>query len=107
MNSSLELKNQLNESSYLNSSNISFIEYCLIPKDFDSLYELFECYGALFQTRYEESFLEFGLAIGTVLLNLLVAILIFTKPVKLSVFDQILIGHCIVDGVTGLIDIPL
>ena len=29
------------------------------------------------------------------------------KLIKTTIFDQILIAHCLVDGITGLIDIPL
>jgi hypothetical protein len=46
--------------------------------------------------------------LGTFIFNLLVIVLLwFRKTGKLSIFNKVLIGHAFVDGLTGLIDIPL
>jgi hypothetical protein len=46
--------------------------------------------------------------LGTIIFNLLVIVLLwFKKTSKLSVFNKVLIGHAFVDGLTGLISMPL
>lgn len=63
----------------------------------------------LFGQYYLEATVELFIILGAIFFNLLLIVLIYRKPnknVKLLCFDQIYIGHAIVDGVTGLVDIP-
>ena len=58
----------------------------------------------LFWNILRKYFLKKGLAMGTVVFNLLVFVLLITKKrnKRISVFDKVIIGHSIVDGLTGL-----
>ena len=92
-----------------NISNDSFdymLEHCKTPQSL-SWTEFLDCYSIL--SRYEmfRSIFGFCVAISSFSLNLLVIVMIYAKPVHLTIFDKILIGHCIVNGLTGLIDIPI
>lgn len=65
------------------------------------------CYELFFQERSAQALTELSVAFFAFLFNLLVIISIVTEEGKTNTFDTILIGHSIVDGLTGLIDIPL
>ncbi len=69
--------------------------------------EFSNCYQYFFHINISASILTIILIVATVILNLLV--IVFIKKNKkngLSAFDQILLGHAIVDGLTGLVDVP-
>ena len=84
-----------------------FLQACLTPQlmDFNTFVT---CYGALARASIMSPLLElFLVAFGSFFMNLLVIIMILMKPMTLSTFDKIMIGHALVDGLTGLIDIPI
>ena len=80
---------------------------CDIPQFFESFESFAHCYAYFSSRAIHLPILELFLAFSAFLANLLVVILIYLKPAKINVFDQILIAHSIVDGLTGLVDIPL
>jgi hypothetical protein len=83
------------------SSNISSL-VCEIGK-----YEqFFECYKYFFINNLTESILSWLLIFSTIIANLFVILLIHRNSDKITIFDQILINHCLLDGLTGLVDIP-
>lgn len=82
------------------------INNCFEKVNFTNIIDFFECYKHYFNENMIVSILALILIIGTIVLNLIVIILIIKNSTKLTIFDQILIGHSIVDFLTGLIDIP-
>ncbi len=83
------------------SSNISSL-VCEIGKD----EQFFECYRYFLINNLTESILSWLLIFCTIFANLFVIILIHRNSEKITIFDQILINHCLLDGLTGLVDIP-
>ena len=99
-------------SNYLswNDSNlVNDTEMCLQPQAFVSFSTFLNCYGIIFRIKSVECILELSLAFITVVLNSTVvwSILSELKTRPLNMFDQILVGQAIVNGVTGLVDISL
>jgi hypothetical protein len=92
----------------LNSSNFSIFEYdyCETHQTFSSIEKFLKCYGYFFNRSSSSSILEILLFIGAFTINFLVIILLYARPIKISIFDQILIGYCFVNGLTGIVDIP-
>ena len=89
------------------NSNLTEIDYCSEPKFFRSINELFSCYSALSKNKIVIITLQLLLIVCTVLANLAVFLLKCKTRRSKNIFDLILIGHSIVDGVTGLVDEPL
>lgn len=91
--------------------NGSFINYCK-PLNCSSdnnrttTNSFLSCYRQLYQYRWMLNTLEILLAVLIVAFNTLVIIILARKPTKMSIFDKIMIAHCIVDGLTGLLDVP-
>ena len=84
----------------MNSTN------CFTKNFSRNFFELFECYEYHFCQSIISSLLSILLIIGTIISNSLVIMLIKRNSLKLTIFDKILIGHSIVDGLTGLIAMP-
>ena len=82
--------------------NISFI-ICDIAQN----EQFFECYQFFFLNNLIESILSWLLIFSTIFANSFVIILIHRNSDKITIFDQILIYHALLDGLTGLIDIPI
>lgn len=93
------------------SNNITLTfksENCTEPQVITNIFDFSVCY-TYFATEY------LGKTIGLLLLAFLITISNVIVIVSLSVqtssqsviFDEILIGYCIVNGITGLIDMPL
>ena len=82
--------------------NISFI-ICEIAQN----EQFFECYQFSFLNNLIESILTWLLIFSTIFANSFVIILIHRNSDKITIFDQILINHALLDGLTGLIDIPI
>lgn len=89
------------------NSNLTEIDYCSEPKSFRSINELFSCYSVLSKNKTVIITLQLLLIVCTVLANLAVFLLKCKNKRSKNVFNLILIGHSIVDGVTGLVDEPL
>ena len=90
-----------------NQTNLSLADYCKTPQTFYTSEQFFKCYDYFAKQKPVATFFEILLSCGTVFSNLLVVICIVFGSKKKTCFDKILFGCCIVDGVTGLIDIPL
>ncbi len=94
------------------SSNTSAVQDCQTPQTFHSFTEFTHCYTFFFARSYLISILEILLILAIVSFNLLLILMIYFKPrprlgKHLSCFDQIYIGHATVNGLTGLLDVPL
>ena len=112
------------------NTNYSTDIFCLTPQAFTTFEDFSLCYQYFFMNAPTRAILEILLCLGTVVTNTTVIICLLLKP-KLSLFDQILIGHGklkkqkqnnhigwiilitiiysnkgIVDGLTGVVDIP-
>lgn len=80
---------------------------CSKEHEITSYLEFFDCYSFFFQKSLIQSSLTISLMVSTVVFNVAV-IYCIKKNLKLhlSLFDKILIGHTIVDALTGLIIMP-
>jgi hypothetical protein len=90
-----------------NYSNKTLEEICHIPQTFKNIYDFFECYRIVAIKEIDAVVFELFLAASVVFLNSLVVICMVFGSNKKTCFDKILFGYCLVDGVTGLFDIPL
>ena len=90
-----------------NFSNKTFDEICRIPQTFSNIHDFFECYSVIAKEEPEHCVLELFLAASVVFLNSLVVVCMIFGSNKKTCFDKILFGYCLVDGITGLFDIPL
>lgn len=86
--------------------NVSDNLNCTVPHEITDLNEYLYCYSFFYQQSITESSLTLALIVGTVVFNAAVIYFIVKNCKKISIFDEILIGHAIVDGVTGAIDMP-
>ena len=85
---------------------MNFSNNCSISQTFTDLNEFLECYITNFEKSITMSIFSLLLALCVVGSNALVIVLIKRNSLKQNVFDQILIGHAVVDGLTGFIGIP-
>jgi hypothetical protein len=93
----------------LNQTNETFIDfrtYCYTPKTFTNLTEYFKCYQLIASEKVIISVLELLVAFGAALVNGFNIFCLFVGSTKRTCFDEILVGYCLVNGITGLIDIP-
>ncbi len=87
----------------LSQKNISLKEFCEVHQTFSDPNEFYECYKYFAQKELSKTIFGLTLALLAVLLNLIVLIsLIFGSRNKIC-FDRILVGYCLVDGITGKI----
>ena len=92
---------------WTSDGNLSdFRTYCYTPKTFTNLTEYFECYRLVASEKVAISILELLVAFGAAFINGFVVFCLFVSSSKKTCFDQILVGYCLVNGITGLIDIP-
>lgn len=96
-----------NVSSSLNQTD------CSIPQEFTTASRFFSCYYKLFIGNIEANILKALMIFFTISLNTIIIIVLSRKRVsnnnnnnKKNVFDKIMISHCVVDGLTGLLDAP-
>jgi hypothetical protein len=88
-----------------NLANISNIS-CSEPHYMSSLDEFLHCY-ALFTSMYPtRAALELLLIVFAIFFNALVIIMIYYNSISWTVFDQVLIGHCLIQEITAVVDIP-
>ena len=76
------------------STNLTIYELCEIEHDIGSINELFTCYFYLFRISFVESIFGLIILFGTCIANFLVIALITKNHIKITLFDQIIIGHC-------------
>ena len=87
----------------LSQKNISLKELCEKHQTFNNPNEFYECYNYFAQKELSKTIFGLTLALLAVLLNFIVLIsLIFGSRNKIC-FDRILVGYCLVDGITGKI----
>ena len=84
----------------LNTSN------CSIPHTSKSFDDFARCYDQFASKKKLEQILGIMLIVSGSLTNLAVILLIYLRSIKFSYFDKILVNHCIIQGVTALVDIP-
>lgn len=89
----------------------TMLKNCSTPQNFASAFDMLKCYRLLYTLRWELNTAEILLALLIVAFNSLVVVLLATKKkqqttTKISIFDKLMIAHCIVDGLTGLLDVP-
>jgi hypothetical protein len=87
-------------------SNLTF-RNCEQLQTFDNITAFFHCYEYFFIKSNYRSIVHWIIILGSIFFNGLVIFLTSNGSNKFSLFDQILFGHCIVDGLTGIVDIPL
>ena len=78
---------------FSNTTNLTLYELCETQHDLASFHELVTCYFYLFQFSIAESVLGLVVVFGACIGNLLVIVLILVTHKKITLFDQILIGH--------------
>jgi hypothetical protein len=88
-----------------NSTTFSYSD-CQTSQTITSLENFFICYSFFYNQSPSQSIAQIFLFVGTILVNFLVITLLYVRPIKISIFDQILIGYCLVNGITGIVDIP-
>jgi hypothetical protein len=94
---------------YANSTNESIYnqtEQCLWPHTSKSLSEYLDCYSMLTAKDRTNQIFQICLIVFIIITNIFVICIICLKSLKFNVFDEILVNHCIIQGVTGLIDVP-
>ena len=89
----------------MNHSNLSELDICLIKQNFASSWEFFHCFKLLYVYRIGVAIFGTLLITGIVIANF--TLIIHKLRSKISIHDQIIIGNCIVDGLTGIVDVPL
>jgi hypothetical protein len=77
-----------------------------VPHYVTTASEFFECYAYFVRANPSRATLEVILFTLAFILNWSTVALIYHNSISWSVFDTILISHCIVQGVTAGIDIP-
>ena len=83
------------------NKSTDFLSYCYTPKTFSSLAEFMECYKAVASDKLTTSILEIILAVGAAFINTLVIVCVIVSSNTNTCFDQILVGYCLVNGITG------
>jgi hypothetical protein len=83
------------------NKSTDFLSYCYTPKTFSSLAEFMECYKAVASDKLTTSILEILLAVGAAFINTLVIVCVIVSSNTNTCFDQILVGYCLVNGITG------
>lgn len=81
------------------------VSNCTNFQDFN-LNDLLKCYRYLYSLNWHLNTAEILLALFIVVLNVFVIAILCRKPAKMTIFDKLMIAHCIVDGLTGLLDVP-
>ena len=97
--------NSTSSNSNQTSSNDLF--NCTTPQYFTDLDLFGHCYAYFFLAQTFSSVGQCVLIVGTVSFNSLLIISSWKSSGSNCVFNDILVGHALVDGITGLIDIPL
>jgi hypothetical protein len=96
-----------NQSSFKNLILNETTYFCEIPHQSESFEKFIECYKYFASKSIGMCIFQVCLFTLATLCNALVIVLIMLRPIKLTIFDSILIGHCLVNGITSAIDVPL
>lgn len=84
----------------------SSLNNCLDRQVFTSSGEFFNCYVTLASLNWPSSISQYVFVILTIVLNSTLVILLVRKPSKTSVFDHVLIAHCLINIFVGLLILP-
>lgn len=87
-------------------NDTNFTRACLEPHAITSAQEFFDCYAHLFKFNVPLYTFEIFLILSAAACNSFVIISIYFYSVSYTVFDQILIGHCLIQALTATVDIP-
>lgn len=79
------------------------VEQCSEPQIFSSSADFFHCYAVLFGQNFVGNVVTIVLFVLTVIFNIMVIIILLYGKNRITIFDKILIGRCVVDGTTGSI----
>lgn len=82
------------------NSSITFLDWCYEKKSFDKNSDFVACYNAIIAEKPTTAALEILLAIGAGAINGFVIFCIFASSNKKKVFDYILAGYCLINGLT-------
>lgn len=93
-----ENQTQMSETSFSN---------CSVPQYFSNYSDFAACYRYFSTNQLAKTIGFASLALFITIANILVIISISKSSSQNLIFNQILIGYCVVNGFTGLIDIPL
>lgn len=85
---------------------LEFAECVINDGSMDSLRQFVKCFRYFVSKSIFVSCLVLCFSFLTVVLNLAVIVFIFRLKAHKTVFDKIFIGHCIVDGLVGLLVVP-
>jgi hypothetical protein len=83
------------------NTSLDFLSWCYTPKTFKTWGDYWDCYQAVAADKSTASILEILLAFGSAFVNTLVIICVAVSTNKKTCFDQILVGYCFVNGITG------
>ena len=83
------------------NKKMNFTLNCSKEQTFTDLNEFLECFQLNFRKEFYFTVLAFLLAFCIVVFNVIVIVLINRNSFTITVFDEILIGHAVVDGLTG------
>jgi hypothetical protein len=83
------------------NTSLDFLSYCYTPKTFETWSDYWACYLAVAADKPVATTLEILLAVGAAFINSLVIFCVFFSTNKKTCFDQILVGYCLVNGITG------
>ena len=87
-------------------NNFFNVDNCHIPQYASSLSEFFLCYGNALKTDPIKGYIELLFVIATIVVNMFVYFMIYFRSVNWTVFDQALLGHCFIQLVTSILEIP-
>jgi hypothetical protein len=86
--------------------DVDYDAECVDTDGMDSLRQFLKCFRYFLSKSILISCLVLAFAFATVVLNLAVILFIIRLKAHKTVFDQIFIGHCVVDALVGLLVIP-
>ena len=104
LHSADEMNTSLN---YTNSSYEQFVLVCESKKTYTYFDDFIKCYKFFALENLLLTIFELGVASAATFFNSLVVISLIFESKRMNCFDKVLVGFCLVDGITGIVDIPL
>jgi hypothetical protein len=83
------------------------IELCEKKQFFNNIQAFFYCFDYFYCKLWFASTIQLFVCIGIIVFNFLVMLLMWANSDKITKFDQIIFGHSMIDGVTGVVDSSL
>ncbi len=69
---------------------------CDKPQDFNTINDFFVCFVHFANENIPKTIFGFSLVFGIIVANTYVIVMVWIRSKVLNVFDQIMIGHCLV-----------